>query len=51
VRVPDKHWREWAMAAKLAGVDRNRFIIAVCNNAAFQILKEQKDKEDDARAE
>lgn len=42
VRVADKFWREWEMAAKLAGVDRNRFIVAVVNNAAHQILRDSR---------
>ena len=40
IRVADKFWHEWEIAAKLANIDRNRFIITVVNNAAQQIIKD-----------
>lgn len=42
LRVADQFWKRWDIAAKLAGVDRNRFVITVVNHAAEQILEEDK---------
>lgn len=50
IRVPSRYWGQWEAAAKIAGVDRNKFIITVCNHAAHTILGEEKDKKRDGEA-
>lgn len=39
IRVPDRAWKRWQMAADISGIDRSSFIKTVVNNAAHQILQ------------
>lgn len=46
LRVPDKFWHRWNIAAKVAGIDRNKFVMTVVNHAADVILTDyHKDDE------
>lgn len=52
IRVSEKFWEKWRMAAELAGTDRNKFIVKVVNNAAHMILEaaryeEEQEAQDD----
>jgi hypothetical protein len=42
VRVADRFWAQWMEAAHLAGTDRNKFIVAVVNNAADQVRNDAR---------
>jgi uncharacterized protein (DUF1778 family) len=48
IRVSDRVWAKWKMAAELAGTDRNKFIVKVTNNAAHIILEAARYEEQDA---
>jgi len=44
VRISDRFWEKWRMAASLSGVSRNQFMVSVTNHAAQQIIEEAKNR-------
>ena len=50
IEVPVSSWAAWGAAARVSGVSRQNFIIAVCNYASKNVMerwKEQNETQED----